>query len=394
MHNESSRMPGLASQIVANGRGKRRAIASNSSDRLPAFVESLAHDLRTPLAVIQEYAALLRDGLVGSLADEQQRVLEVISDRACDLNRVVDNAVDASNFATRSHRVRGHRCRVHDIVARIGPQLVRKAAIRKVDLQFPTSQELPDIHCDDETAGRAVANIICDAINACAKDCKISVSEEPHPRRKEAGMRVSVEGPGQEAVVALFHHLAELSRSDLDHRIDQLREASLAVELIKSNLGTLEAASCERAPAALWVGFPIAEPVEVLQRHLTRISQLLASPQKVMLFRAAVREPIERRLSRDIDRVLNSGLGRNDLVIELDRARWLVAVVHKRPSIESIPKRTQRRRQWINRRRLGEPLPKICWRLLGSWHLPNDLSRMLATVGRRFENRPSADAPA
>src|SRR5579859_108621 len=165
MPDQSSSTQNVAGRVLTERTPGRRRSKRPRSSEMAAFTEALAHDVRTPLTVIQEYAALMREGLVGDLNDEQQRVLDVIADRVCDLNRVVDNAVDASKLATKSYRVWGRRCGLRGIVARIRPQLLRKAAIRRVDLQFEASSEGPDIHCDDEAVGRALENIVTAALN-------------------------------------------------------------------------------------------------------------------------------------------------------------------------------------------------------------------------------------
>ena len=157
----------------------------------------------------------MREGLVGELNDEQQRVLDVISDRTYDLNRMVDNAMDATKLAARSHRIWGRQCGLRGIVARIRPQLERKAAVRKVDLQSCSNRfsGVPDIHCDEEEVGRAIANIVAAALNLSSDGCRMSISEELHPGLREAGIRVTVEGAGVDAIATLFRDLAKIEQS-------------------------------------------------------------------------------------------------------------------------------------------------------------------------------------
>src|SRR5580692_6211998 len=224
MPDQSSPARSVAGRSLSDPRTGRRDRGRLASSRIAAFTEKLAHDLRTPVTVIQEYAALMRDGLVGDLNDEQRRILDVIADRAYDLNRVVDNAVDATRLAEKSHRIWGRPCGVRDIIARIRPQLERKAAIRCVDLQFGTIAERPDIHCDDEAVARAISNIVVAALNLSRDGCRMSISEELHPGLKEAGVRVTVESAGAEAIARLFRDLASVKHYKRESRASQLCE--------------------------------------------------------------------------------------------------------------------------------------------------------------------------
>jgi hypothetical protein len=361
------------------------------SSKIAAFADGLAHDLRTPLTVIQEYAALMREGLVGALNDEQQRVLDVIADRACDLNRAVDNAVDASKLAAETHSSWGRRCRLRDILARIGPQLVRKAALRRVELRIEATREVPDIHCDEEIVGRALTNIVSAALNLSREGSRTVVSTDLDLAGKEAGVRVRVEGPGHEAMIAQFRALVE---GKWANRGSRRCELSLAAEVIGCNLGRFDMTADDGGAATLWIGLPAADPVEVLHRHLNRAMQRHPFRHRVSIVLAAVRKPIDSDLSRDVGNLFNLLIGRDDLAVELDSTHWLLTLVRKETGFDTLRRRIERRREAINRRRLGQPLPQISLQSIGSWRLPNDLASVLSTVGRRIPQGALAGAPA
>jgi hypothetical protein len=394
MPDQSSPARSVAGRSLSDPRTGRRDRGRLASSRIAAFTEKLAHDLRTPVTVIQEYAALMRDGLVGDLNDEQRRILDVIADRAYDLNRVVDNAVDATKLAEKSHRIWGRPCGLRDIIARIRPQLERKAAVRCVDLQFGTIAERPDIHCNDEAVARAISNIVTAALNLSCDGCRMSISEELHPGLKEAGIRVTVDSSGVEAIAGLFRDLASVKHSNRENRASQLCETSLAAELLDRNLGRLAVKPLEAGATTLWIGLPIADPVEILHRHLARFTERRPGPQSVSFIRASICEPVDKELSRDVCSLLNSCIDRGDLAVELDRTRWLMAVFHRQVRTEAFQRRIERRRAAVNRKRLGRPLPQVSLRRLGTWNLPNDITQILAMVVSRVEQCAPADACA
>ncbi|MCA9170944.1 MAG: response regulator, partial [Planctomycetales bacterium] len=77
----------------------------NLCDTAQKFVDNVSHEFRTPLTVIMDYTNLLRDGLVGGVTEEQQRILAIIDDRACDLNNMVDDMLDVSKLEAGMLRV-------------------------------------------------------------------------------------------------------------------------------------------------------------------------------------------------------------------------------------------------------------------------------------------------
>ena len=382
----------VVGQLLVKGRAGRRRPGRARSSPITTFADGLAHDVRTPLTVILEYAALLREGLIGDLNDEQLRVLDVIADRASDLNRTIDNAVDASKLATSSHRIWGRRCQVRDIVMRIRPQILRKAAIRQIELQFEETTGTPEIYCDDELVGRAITNILIAAINMAGEGCRISISETVHLSQKEAGIQIRVEGARLEAVSTLFRGLIETRAMKRETAANRLSELHVTAEFIDCNLGNLVVTPRCRNSTALRIGLPLADPTEVLRRHLTRAMRAASAPRAVSLFRAAIPGPIDHELSRGVSGVLNSLIGRDDLTVEIDPSHWLIAAVHRQVCIDTLRLRIEDRRERVNRRRLGHPLPQIFLQSWGSWNIPTDLARALSRVKRRIERSVPAEA--
>jgi len=70
-------------------RGKDE-LSLQTDDLHVTFIRNVEHELRTPLAIVQGYAELLRDGGLGELAPDQQKALFVIVNRAYELRSLVE----------------------------------------------------------------------------------------------------------------------------------------------------------------------------------------------------------------------------------------------------------------------------------------------------------------
>lgn len=70
-------------------RGKDDALAQ-IDDLQSTFIRNVEHELRTPLAIVQGYAELLRDGGLGALDADQQKAMFVIVNRAYEMRALVE----------------------------------------------------------------------------------------------------------------------------------------------------------------------------------------------------------------------------------------------------------------------------------------------------------------
>jgi signal transduction histidine kinase len=65
-----------------------------------AFIRTVSHELRTPLALIEGYTELLLDEQMGVLQPEQLKALALVSDKASDLNRLVNDIISLQTIGT------------------------------------------------------------------------------------------------------------------------------------------------------------------------------------------------------------------------------------------------------------------------------------------------------
>lgn len=65
-----------------------------------AFLRHVSHELKTPLASMQESTALLRDGIVGTMNDEQRRILDILNTNCQRLLGLIESLLrhNASSF--------------------------------------------------------------------------------------------------------------------------------------------------------------------------------------------------------------------------------------------------------------------------------------------------------
>jgi PAS domain S-box-containing protein len=343
------------------------------------FVDNVSHEFRTPLTVIKEYTSLVRDGVVGTVSDEQKKMLTVVEDRADDLNTMVDDMLDVSKLKSGMLGISRQECQVAEILEHVRLGLERKAAVKEVTLEFEVDPLLPTVFCDPEKAGRVLINLTTNAIKFCGRPGHVRLSCHREPDGAGVKFGVSDDGSGispenQEAIFRRFKQLGESNRTSTKGFGLGL---SIAKQLVELNLGDITVESHVGSGSTFFFTLPPADPCEVLRRYLKWIERRRNGSSQLALVEAEVDESTSATLADDANVFMNHLLWSSDLLFRNGPTRWLVVLPMAELEVDEFRERVAKKIGEANRNRLGGPLPDIRLKFLCSWCVGSDRDELL-----------------
>jgi hypothetical protein len=349
------------------------------------FVDNVSHEFRTPLTVIKEYAALMREGAAGDVNEEQQRMLNVLVDRADDLNTMVDDMLDVSRLEAGLLGAWRKNCRVIDLVRHVLPELERKAAVRGVSLETAVDENLPPIYCDDEKAGRVIINLVVNAIKFCRDPGVVRLWAEESRRPKEVVIGVTDNGVG----------IDERNRNTIFKRFKELRTdvrrstkgfglgLNIAKELVELNLGVMRLESKVGQGSTFSFTIPLADPVEVSERYLAQLAALHNESATVSVLMATVEDSVADSLCDEVDAFFHyTLLRRHDALFRVGERAWLYLLLASEFELEHYLDRAKQARVEANRNRPRRALPAVHFDIEGSWRVTESRHEIVACVRR------------
>jgi two-component system sensor histidine kinase KdpD len=155
-----------------------------------ALLQSVSHDLRTPLASIKASVTGLMDGGVGFSADDRSSLLHNIDQSADRLDRVVGNLLDMSRLQAGAAHASLAPTAMEEVVAAALSSLAAPAERVLVEV----SPELPLVLTDAALLERAIANLVSNALVWSPADRDVWV--EAATVRDRVALRVIDRGPG------------------------------------------------------------------------------------------------------------------------------------------------------------------------------------------------------
>ncbi len=349
------------------------------------FVDNVSHEFRTPLTVIKEYVSLVREGLVGEVNGEQERLLNVAEDRADDLNIMVDDMLDVSKLEAGMLGAWRRVCPVEDIFEHVRASLERKAEVRKVRLDWEIDSDIPHVYCDAEKAGRVVTNLAINAIKFCGEAGIVRIGARTDLVAREVTISITDNGPGidEEALATIFRRFEQLTNNVRGSTKGFGLGLNIAKELVELNFGQLSVQSQLKKGSTFSFTIPIADPLEVTRRYLQRIERVERvedGTSSVSIIEATVGELVDASLADDIDAFLNCCLRKNDLLFRVGDRRWVIALPEPNCEVEKYFDRVEGEWESANRNRPFGPLPDVDMSSQGSWRVAIHQDRVLDCV--------------
>jgi two-component system sensor histidine kinase KdpD len=190
-------LPALASLLAVAQERERLAAQALEAEALrrsdtikTAVIQAASHDLRTPLATIEQALGGLESGDLALTDADRQALLETIRVEHTRLKRLVENLLDLSRLQADAARAAPELWTGDELVA----QALEEIGPGRERVQVTSRGDLPAVRVDAGQVQRVLVNLIENAL-------RFSPEEEPvHIRvsatRKELLIRVTDHGPG------------------------------------------------------------------------------------------------------------------------------------------------------------------------------------------------------
>lgn len=301
---------------------RERASVRRLRRRVHCFADNVAHEFRTPLAVIKEFAAILGEGLVGAVSPEQARYLEKIQGRVGELAALVDDMLDISKLKA---GLLGGQRRVTDVAELVaaGAELWQTRAQQygqRLAVEVP--EDLPAIFCDPQMITRVITNLTINALKYSRGEGAVKVWARPDG---QGCVRVGVtdSGPGIDpALVARLFRRFQQSAGARAQGGGFGLGLNIVRELVRLNFGALHVESEPGQGTTFSFTVPCATAQAVLERYVAITPHDRCEPTLTVTIMttagAALADP--ERLDQAIQRLTR----RRDLVLRAGPREWVV----------------------------------------------------------------------
>ncbi len=128
------------------------------------FLATMSHELRTPLNAIIGFSEILRDGLIGDLADKQKVYVNDIFESGQHLLSLINDVLDLSKIEAGRMELEGEVIDVHSLLQNSLSIIKEKASTQRIKLQADLSEALGNAWLDARKVKQIVYNLLSNAV--------------------------------------------------------------------------------------------------------------------------------------------------------------------------------------------------------------------------------------
>ena len=363
-------------------------------DTAHEFVDHVSHEFRMPLTVIKEFAAIMRDRVIGEVNTEQGEYLEIIVNRVNDLALLVDDMLDISRLEAGIMGISRRDCRLADVVEHVRPMLETRARIGKAELEIQVPADLPTIFCDPEKIGRVLINLTINALKFCHDNGHVQVSACAEAERKELRVAVRDDGPGiaPESLQTLFQRFRQLADSPRAGLKGFGLGLSIAKELVQLNLGELSVASELGEGSTFSFTVPWSERDALLERYLSWVELFRAGSEFASLIHVCTTPDADAALLEETEHLVQRQLRRSELLLPVRPYAWVLIAPANQRDIGPLLERLRSAHAEACLNRANAPLPALELRCAGRWHIHDEREELRKQVALALGSAESAYA--
>jgi two-component system sensor histidine kinase KdpD len=232
-------------------------IERRSDELRSALLDSVSHDLRTPLATIRAAAGSLADPAIELDEAERRATARAIDEEAERMNRLVDSLLDMSRIQSGTLatdlEVTPLTELLEPILERYRPRVTGRLAVTIPD-------DLPALTVDQIFLSQALANVLDNAVTHSASGADIAVSAAAIGDDVEIRVEDSAPGVSADALPRLFDRFYRAPAAANPSRRGVGLGLTVVRGLIEAMGGTVRASASDLGGLAITIRVPAAPP--------------------------------------------------------------------------------------------------------------------------------------
>jgi len=140
-----------------------------------SFLNVASHELRTPVTPIKGYLQMLLNEKIGSITEEQKKILKIIQRNTNRLDHLIQDILDISRLESGTMRFIPEKTDVKTMVEETVETMQSSADVKNIKINLELKDDIPTLTIDKERIKQVIINLLNNAIKFSPDNSSINV---------------------------------------------------------------------------------------------------------------------------------------------------------------------------------------------------------------------------
>ena len=140
-----------------------------------SFLNVASHELRTPVTPIKGYLQMLLNEKIGSITEEQKKILKIIQRNTNRLDHLIQDILDISRLESDTMRFIPEKTDVKTMVEETVETMQSSADVKNIKINLELKDDIPELTIDKERIKQVIINLLNNAIKFSPDNSSINV---------------------------------------------------------------------------------------------------------------------------------------------------------------------------------------------------------------------------
>ena len=190
-------LQGVGHDVTERQRSEGERVRLHQLELKDQFISHVSHELRSPIAVLYQFATILLDGVAGDLQGDQREYLEIMLRNIHQLRCMISDLLDVNRAQSGKLVISPRRFELAKIVREVAGFSASRVVVKGIVPVVNIAPDLPEVVADPERVRQILLNLIENALKFTPEHGNITVSAAPAP--DQAGflcVSIADTGPG------------------------------------------------------------------------------------------------------------------------------------------------------------------------------------------------------
>ncbi|HMA61949.1 MAG TPA: GAF domain-containing sensor histidine kinase [bacterium] len=139
------------------------------------FLGIAAHDLKSPINVINNYINIWKQGYYGDYDEQQKKSLDIMERNCNRMRTLIDDLLDLSAIESGKIEINKEQVNLNEIILNYYVTNKSMAEKKSINLELDLPEELPDIQADKDRIIQVIDNYVSNAVKYSESDTKVTL---------------------------------------------------------------------------------------------------------------------------------------------------------------------------------------------------------------------------